>query len=1418
MISLNDILNKLKIEYKDYYEDIQIDKISLDAENMNLFFYFSLSRNIEKSELKILENEISLRLKSFRIFFNYEIINSEKDISVKKLAEDLIIRNNPSSSAFIDQIEIEDESEKKELTIVFPNDTLYNNALNGGLMENLSASLEKNEYKVFFKLSKNFCELEECDVDDYIKNLGEEENDIVKNINLKTKSEVNKSKNNSSKDFKYGKNSVLQKTDLKNIDSNSGKVTIEVDVFKMDIRDLKNEKTLISLSVTDGTSSIIAKVFLKKDKAEEFITNVKEGGHYVITGDVQYDNFIKDDSIMIKYLEPVSKLTREDNSEEKRVELSLHTKMSAMNGVSSFESFVKRAKHWGMNSIAITDVADVQGFPEAMEASEKHNIKIIYGLDGNFVDDEEEILKIRKETFDSYVVFDIETTGFSPRTDKITEIGAVKIKDGKIIDKFSKLINPQKVIPKRVEELTGLSNVLLENEPTIDEVIGDFYEFCKNSILVAHNAKFDISFIRREFENHELKFDFSVLDTLQLARAVVKDAKRFNLSTLSKKLGVSLVGAHRAVNDAQATSEVFIKLLDIAKNDHEIEDILEINKLVNKIDSSLLFESPVSILVKTQEGMKNLYKLVSKSHMSYFNRVAKIPRTLLNQYRKGLLIGSGNSSSILFKAIYDNESESTIKKIASYYDYLEIQPIDNNLSFIAKDLVKDKNELQSINKKIYEIGQELNIPVVATGDVFYLDEQDDLLRRIVLSGQRVKTVENWNQPQSLYFKNSDEFLREFNYLGEKAAYEVVIKNTNAISNSIEHLKPIPDGKFPPVIEGADEDLRKMCYEKAHEIYGDKLPDIVEKRLEKELKSIISNGYSVLYIIAQKLVNKSNADGYYVGSRGSVGSSFVATMSSITEVNPLPPHYICKNCKHSEFVGDGEYGSGVDLPDKKCPVCGSDLHKDGHDIPFEVFLGFKGDKEPDIDLNFAGEYQARAHKYTEELFGKGYVFRAGTIGTIAEKTAYGYVKSYFEDSPVKDVEIERLAKNIEGVKRTSGQHPGGVMICPKSNDIFDFTPIQYPADDESSGVITTHFDYNFIHGKILKLDILGHDGPTIIKMLEDFTGIDSSSLSLNDEETLSLFSSSDALKLNEDIFQTSTGTLGIPEFGTNFVKQMLIETKPKNFSELVRISGLSHGTDVWTNNAQDLVKEGRAQLSDVICTREDIMLYLIRAGAENKMAFDTMERVRKGKGLTDDQMEVMSQLDLPEWYIGSCEKIKYMFPKAHAVAYVTLSFRIAYFKLNYPLAFYATYFSIKLQDFDGELIIKGEEAVKSKLEELKNSETKLTAKEKNQQTLLEVVLEMFARGFEFENIDLYKSKSDKFSIKDGKILFPLRAYVGIGDQVACNIEEASKSTEYLSIEDFVNKTKATKSVVEILKKSNVLKNLPDTNQLSLFNLI
>ncbi len=1418
MLDTIELNKKLQINTsKNIEKYLKFESISLNDDKMQLYFNCLIEKDIEKTELKEYENSLSENLKDFVLSFSYKKI--EEKIDIDKLTRDYILKYNPSSKVCIDDININIVDKKVEIFI--PNKGLYYSMQNNQLYKQIEKDLSKyDSYSVAISLDKNIKDCSDNDIEDYIENINKEEIDFAKNTDIVNKKSKEKKESKKVKNFKYGKKDILDITNIKDIFINS-RVTIKADLFDISSTELKNGKFIISLSLTDHTSSIAAKAFLSKEKNEEFLNNISIGNNYIITGDVSFDNFAKDEVIWIKYLETSSNLIRQDNSKEKRVELKLHSKMSSMNGLTSFDELAKRAKYWGMESLAITDTADVQGFPEAMETSEKYGIKVLYGLDGNFVDDQEKIIKnynLGKNLHDQdYVVFDIETTGFSPRTDKITEIGAVKIVDGHIVDSYSQLINPEKAIPQKVQELTGLTNAILSDKPTVEEIIEDFRDFTKGCVLVAHNAKFDISFIRREFKKAKFDFDYPVLDTLQLARSCVRGIKRFNLSALSKKLGVSLVGAHRAVNDAQATAEVFIKMLKIVNQEYNINKVNEINNLLKNIDAANLFESSVSILVKNQIGLKNLYKLVSESHLNYVNRVAKIPRTLLDKYRDGLLIGSGNSSSPLFTAIYNGESEENLREIASYYDYLEIQPLDNNMTYISQELVKNLDDLKSINIKIYQLGKKLNIPVVATGDVFYLDEDDDIARRIVLSGQKVKTYRDWNTPKSLYFKNTEEFLIDLSYLGEEAAYEVVVENTNMIADSIDEIKPIPDGKFPPVIEGAEEDLKNMCYKKAHEIYGDDLPEIVSQRLEKELNSIIKNGYSVLYIIAEKLVKKSNDDGYYVGSRGSVGSSFVATMSSITEVNPLPAHYICPNCKTSIFPDDVGSISGIDLEDKDCPNCGSPMRKDGHNIPFEVFLGFYGDKEPDIDLNFAGEYQPRAHKFTEDLFGEGYVFRAGTIGTIAEKIAYGYVKTYFENEDIRKLEIDRLVKKIVGVKRTSGQHPGGIMICPKSKEIYDFTPIQYPADDKRTGTITTHFDYNFIHGKILKLDILGHDGPTFIKMLEDLTKLDPLEVDLSDKETLSLFSSSKILNLNSDIYEASTGTIGIPEFGTDFVMQMLIETKPSTFSELVMISGLSHGTDVWSNNAQLLVKNNEAKLNEVICTREDIMLYLIRAGAENKMAFDTMERVRKGRGLTDEQREIMENLDLPSWYIASCEKIKYMFPKAHAVAYVTLSFRIAYFKIHYPLAYYATYFTIKLQDFDAELILQGPDAIKLKIEGIKNSKDKLSANDKSQITVLEVALEMYARNLEFKNVDLYKSSSNKFQVEDDKILLPFRAYSGIGEQVANNIAESSKNTKYLSIEDFAKKTGATRSNIEILKKNNILKGLPESNQLSLFDL-
>lgn len=1412
LILLKDILQKLNSPYENISDDIVIESIKRNKISGEVFFVISSKKDIELDFREKIRSIFSQNLEDYKIYMDF------KSSSLYKSEDDLIcaeiLKYNPSSKIWINDIAINKNAKINKIEIVLPTEEAYYSLNQNGFAAYLERELKVfSDYKINFSFVEN--KVEEDNIESFISQIEEAEEVISSKheIDIKTKSEKKGKK--SKKINSYGKKDIDIVEKLINVNVNSQKVTVEVDIFNVESRELKNGNFLISLSITDYSSSTLAKIFLKPDKAQEFLESFKEGDHVIITGNVSYDNFSRCETIMLRYIEKKDKVLRMDYAEEKRTEFRIHSKMCQMSGVTSFTDFAKRAKLWGHDALAIADTNDVQGFPEAMEAGEATGLKIIYGTDINFVDDFEKIVSNydNSKNYNNYVVFDIETTGLSSRNDKITEIGAVKIIDGIIVDSFSHLINPEKEIPQVVVELTGISNSLVENEPTIEEVIPKFYEFSKDSVLVAHNAKFDISFIRREYKNNNLEFNHPILDTLVLARATMTHMKRFNLGTLCKNLGVSLVGAHRAVNDAEATAEVFIKLIEKIKRNEEF-NFDNLNKHIRNIDSKRLFETSLLLIVKDEVGLKNLYKLISESHMEYFNFSPKVPRSLLNKYREGILIGSGNANSELFDAIYRMCPREELIEIAKYYDFLEIQPASDNIMAIedGKFTVED---IRSINKEILSLGKELNKPVIADSDTYYIEEEDDVLRRIVLNGKPGRPDPQANRGQKFYFKSTEEMLDEFSYLGEENSYKVVVENTKFLKESIKDIKPIPDGKYPPVIEGSDQSLREMTYKKAHEIYGDDLPKIVEDRLEKELKSIISNGYSVLYIIAQKLVKKSNDDGFLVGSRGSVGSSFVATMADITEVNPLPPHYICPNCKYSEFTKDLTYGSGVDMPDKSCPKCGSSLKKDGHNIPFEVFLGFYGDKEPDIDLNFAGEYQPRAHKYTEELFGEGYVFRAGTIGKIAEKTAYGFVKKYFENKNISPIEVDRLSRAITDGKRTSGQHPGGVMIVPKTNSIFDFTPIQYPADDPSSGVITTHFDYNFIHGKILKLDILGHDGPTIIKMLEDFTGIDSNTIKFDDQKTLSIFNSADIFEMDEDIFTCKTGTLGIPEFGTSFVISMLLETKPKNFADLVRISGLSHGTDVWISNAQELVDSGRAELKDVIATREDIMVYLINAGAENKMAFDTMEKVRKGKGLTEEQESIMKNLDLPEWYIDSCKKIKYMFPKAHAVAYVMLSFRIAYYKLNYPLAFYATFFTIKLNDFNGENIIEGPNFLKNRIKLLREIE-KPTAKDKGEIRVSEVALEMYARGFEFLQADLYKSKASEFTIEDGKIRMPLRSIPGIGENCANNIEEESKKSKYLSIEDFSKRTKAGNSVISILQKNGMLENLDETNQISLFN--
>lgn len=1397
--------------------DMAIVEVEIIKETMELSLRLDSEVIIENTVIEDIKKLLSETFKDFDVKLNIRyLVDMNRDNNLNKYMDiitDIIEEEVPSSSSWIKALQYRVEGDTVHLTT--PSSMAYFSIKRNGLMNRLGNKLHG---ELGLNLILDFTEEDESSDDEFLKEKQLEELEISKDILLNTQQNSTGNPNiTQSTNYSIGKSIKGELMSIRDVDLQVGTAVIKGEIFQVESREIKGDRLLVTLYISDTTDSIPVKIFLNKDKGIEFLENIYEDSYVILEGDVVYDNYSRTKTIMLQSLKKIDKEERMDTSKEKRVELHLHTKMSAMDGVGDLKKIAARAHKWGHKALAITDHGVVQAFPDGMEMSEKLGIKMIYGVEGYLVNDSKGIITNFEpdKKYNQFVVFDIETTGLSAINDAITEIGAVKLVDGEVTDTYSQLINPGRPIPEFITNLTGITDEMVSNKPDISQVIGSFGEFIRGSVLVAHNATFDVGFIRENMKRYSMNLDNPVLDTLELTRAVFPDLKNHKLDNIAKHLGVSLENHHRAVDDAEATKDIFIKILSLLE-EKGIRDFSEINNLNN---SGNIFKSQtfhIIILAKNLVGLKNLYRIISESHLKYFHRKPRIPKSLLEANREGLVIGSACESGELYKSILKGSSYNEIRNIVNFYDYLEIQPIGNNMHLIRNGILRDEDQLKEINMKIYELGKKYNKPVVATGDVHFLDPEDEVYRRILMAGQGFQDAD-FQAP--LYFMTTDEMLDEFSYLGKDIAYEVVIQNTNLVNNMIEEIEPIPDGTFPPIIEGSEEELRNITYKKAHEVYGDPLPDIVKNRLEKELSSIIKNGYAVMYIIAQKLVWKSLADGYLVGSRGSVGSSFVATMSGITEVNPLSPHYICPKCKYSHFFDDGSVASGSDLPDEKCPKCNTKLKKDGQDIPFEVFLGFEGDKEPDIDLNFAGEYQPVAHKYTEELFGEGYVFRAGTIGTIADKTAYGFVKKYFEqkDISVNPAEINRLVKGCTGIRRSSGQHPGGVMIVPKYKDIYDFSPIQYPANDKKSGVITTHFDYNAISGRILKLDILGHDVPTIIKMLEDLTGIDPTTIPLDEPETMKIFTSTEPLGISEKDIECKVGTLGIPEFGTKFVRQMLVDTKPSTFSELVRISGLSHGTDVWINNAQELVRNNIATLSEVISTREDIMLSLINAGLDKQKSFWIMEKVRKGRGLTEEDEEDIRALDLPNWYIDSCNKIKYMFPKAHAVAYVMMSFRIAYFKVHYPEAFYATYFTTKAADFDAQLVLKGKEIVNNKIMELESLGNDMTAKEKNLLTVLEVVREMYARGFKFQNVDLYKSDSDKFIIGENGILPPLKGLDGVGENAARNIVEEREKAQFISIEDLVSRSKVTRTVIEALSNHGCLDDLPESNQISLFNI-
>ncbi|MFD3156560.1 PolC-type DNA polymerase III [Haloimpatiens sp. FM7330] len=1200
------------------------------------------------------------------------------------------------------------------------------------------------------------------------------------------------------------------------INETSGIVAVCGDIFKTNIIETKTGRKIIVFHITDYNSSITVKCFPKPKESEEAIEKIKEGLHCKVQGEAVYDTFSKEVVILARNINTVKKIEKMDTYDEKRIELHLHTQMSAMDAVSSTSKLIERGAKWGHKAIAITDHGVVQAYPEAMDASKKYGIKILYGVEAYLVDDGVPIvIKPENKTVDDiFVVFDIETTGFSSENDKIIEIGAVKIKNGKIIESFNEFVNPGVNIPNRIIELTGITNTMVKNAENISSILPKFIEFIGDSVVVAHNADFDTSFIKKNCSDLNIGFDNSIMDTIPLCQYLFPELKRYKLNTICKHLGISLENHHRAVDDAKATGEILLECLRILKE----RNILSLDKLNDEfLGNQDVKKAPtyhLIIFAKNQKGLKNLYKLVSFAHLDYFHKRPRMPKSVIKQYKEGLLIGSACEAGQVYKAVLKGKSDSELEKMLEFYDYLEIQPLDNNKFMIENGTVKDKEELKNINRKICKLGEKFNKPVVATGDVHFLDPKDEVFRRILMAGQGFSDADN--QPP-LYLRTTNEMLKEFEYLGEEKAKEVVIYNTHKIEQVIEEVKPIPDETFPPKIEGSEEQIRDMTIKRAHEIYGEKLPKVVHERLEKELNSIINNGYAVLYLIAQKLVAKSLSDGYLVGSRGSVGSSLVATMCNITEVNGLPPHYVCPKCKNSEFFTDGSIGCGFDLPDKVCPKCGTKYKKDGHDIPFETFLGFNGDKEPDIDLNFSGDNQGDIHRYTEVLFGKGHTFKAGTIGTIAEKTAYGFVKKYLQERDItaSQAEIERLTQGCTGVKRTSGQHPGGIMVVPADNEIYNFCPVQHPADDPNSDIITTHFDYHSISGRLLKLDILGHDDPTVLRMLKDLTGIEPQEIPLGDLKVMSLFTSPEALGVTAEELGCEVGSYGLPEFGTKFVRQMLVDTQPKTFSDLVRISGLSHGTDVWINNAQYYIKEGYTTLKDCIATRDDIMMYLLYKGVPPKNSFTIMEKVRKGKGLTEEREKLMREHGVPDWYIESCKKIKYMFPKGHAVAYVMMAVRIAYFKVYYPEAYYATYFTVRADEFDADLIVKGEEAIKLKMDELNASTNKLSQKDKGLLTILELSYEMYKRGIKFLKVDLYKSDAVKFLIEDNEIRPPINALAGVGENAAKNIVKSRKEGEFISKEDLRIRAKVSKTVIETLDKHGCLEGLQETNQLSLF---
>ncbi len=1476
-----DVFPTLKVnqEMRNLFESVEITKVSTNSDRTYLHVHFISTHLIAKKHVYAMERAIKEQLfgmnliriqmmEKYQLSGQYtpeNLLREYRDSILLELKNRSIVEHNMFANAkcrfeepnilfleFADTIVAEGKAEAikallKEIyevrcNILIDIHVLYHKAAESNmqkhnairLQQEINAIVEQNTSKQEEKLESK---KEEKD---------QKAGNTSKGISSTRKYEAYRPvKKSDDPNLVYGRDFEDDAIELSQVVGEMGEITFRGQVVSCDTREIRNEKTIVMFAVTDFTDTITVKMFVRNEQLPDILDSIQEKAFLKIKGVTTIDKF--DNELTIGSVTGVKKIPdftvkRMDTAPVKRVELHCHTKMSDMDGVSDTQALVGRAHKWGHPAIAITDHGVVQAFPDANHYIEKIDkddpFKVIYGVEAYLVDDLTDIaVGAGSQTLDdTYVVFDIETTGFSNIQDRIIEIGAVKVQNGKIVDTYSTFVNPGIPIPFEITNLTSITDEMVMDAPPIDVIMPAFLEFVGDAVLVAHNAGFDVGFVEENCKRLGLPGGFAYMDTVALARVLLPTLAKYKLNVVAKALNISLENHHRAVDDAKATAEIFVKFAMMLK-ERQIVTLADVNRF-GAANPDAIKKMPTYhaiILAKNDVGRVNLYRLISLSHLTYFARRPRIPKSEFLRYREGLIIGSACEAGELYSAIIDNKSDETIAKLVNFYDYLEIQPLGNNRFMIDSERhenIKSEEDLKNINRRIVKLGEEFSKPVVATCDVHFMEPEDEVYRRIVMAGQGFTDADN---QAPLYLRTTEEMLEEFSYLGSQKAYEVVVTNTVKIADQIEKISPVRPDKCPPVIEDSDKQLREICYNTAHRMYGDNLPSIVVERLERELNSIISNGFAVMYIIAQKLVWKSVEDGYLVGSRGSVGSSFVATMAGITEVNPLSPHYYCSKCHYSDFESEEvrKYagGCGWDMPDKTCPVCGTPLTKDGFDIPFETFLGFKGNKEPDIDLNFSGDYQSNAHKYTEVIFGDGQTFRAGTIGTLADKTAYGYVKNYYEErgQGKRRCEIERLLHGCVGIRRSTGQHPGGIIVLPIGQDINSFTPVQHPANDMTTDIVTTHFDYHSIDHNLLKLDILGHDDPTMIKMLEELvtelTGEQfvATEVNLDDPGVMQLFTDTSSLGIMpEDIEGCPVGCLGIPEFGTDFVIQMVVDTKPKTLSDLIRISGLSHGTDVWLNNAQTLIQEGKATISTAICTRDDIMTFLINNGMESERSFKIMEAVRKGavaKGKCkdwDEWKQDMLEHGIPDWYVWSCEQIKYMFPKAHAAAYVMMAYRIAYCKVYYPLAYYAAYFSIRANAFNYELMCQGKEKLEYYIREYKKRSDRLTNKEQDTLKDMRLVQEMYARGYEFLPIDIYKSKATKFQIIDGKLLPPFSSIEGMGDKAADAVEMAAADGMFLSLDDFRQRTKVSKTVIETMDTLHLFGDLPESNQLSLFD--